>query len=647
MKPRAKVAGCLALAATLLVVAGPAQTEAALPARPDLTATKVSVSPLAVTPPAALRLSSSTKNVGRARAAASKTAFFLSRDRKRDARDVRLGRARVKSLRARRAARAKASLRVPPSVPAGVYYVVACADTARKLRESKEKNNCAASAKRVRVNPSPGGGNGAGGPPGGNPLPGGPLGGNPLPGRPPSGNPSGSGPPLDVSVQQDLARASTERIGEAGGSVTATGADGTTFTLTIPEGALRGEKTIAVTPLNAIGGYPFNSGPPRAVQLAPEGVKLLKPATLLIEPAGSPPSSDVVAFGWRGGGSDFHLHPLGAGSEISLSLMHFSGYGAGPASATEVAQQATRGPRSLADALDQSIAQAQRTGASTSGPMADYANKVLGPRVQSALAGSDEGAIDTALYDILAWNSLAQLLGLLDDNGNGELKPERDRLYPKIADLVKKAYDLAFARCPGSEPYIRMLGVLRQSQLLGLDDGLLDESKLDQCVPATRFRVTYVGSGTTRWSEKCRPTEGDRRGSTETETRDMRWDIGLPEVSLHSTGGAFITGPGEVTETNTRTFNGETTSDTYTTHDDNNAVVGFEPDVRSVSVMVASPKFLETTVLLDRERLERSGYTVPIRGESSYPNPSENPDNCTTTPFTSEWSGTLTFTPLG
>jgi len=137
--------------------------------------------------------------------------------------------------------------------------------------------------------------------------------------------------PLTVSTTLDQTRSTRVHVTTDGGTVTATGADGTRYTLTIPKDALLADQDITLTPIATIDGQAIGSGgPAAAVQFEPEGLRLLTPATLRIDPAKPIPLEDQVAVGWHGAGQDTHLEPLDPkSSAIVLSIVHFSGVGVG------------------------------------------------------------------------------------------------------------------------------------------------------------------------------------------------------------------------------------------------------------------------------------------------------------------------------
>ena len=197
MPPRSRPLILLVLAAGLVA---PAPASAAAP-RPDLVVGSVSALPPVLLAGETFSLRVSVRNVGPRRAAKSTAAFVLSRDRTRGRGDIGLtGESRVRKLAARRVARVRVRLTVPRAAPAGTYFVVACADERRRVREASELNNCRASRSRVAVrtpvpqpSPSP--------TPTPTPVP------TPAPTPGPTPEPTPTAPPVDPTVATTIEQA--------------------------------------------------------------------------------------------------------------------------------------------------------------------------------------------------------------------------------------------------------------------------------------------------------------------------------------------------------------------------------------------------------------------------------------------------------
>jgi CARDB len=111
----------------------------------DLFVASVSASQRVGTAGLSLRILSVVRNAGSAAAPPSTTGYYLSRDRKRDGGDARLGVRSTAALRSGASSRRTVTLPVPASVKPGAYRVLVCADATNRVREPIESDNCTAS----------------------------------------------------------------------------------------------------------------------------------------------------------------------------------------------------------------------------------------------------------------------------------------------------------------------------------------------------------------------------------------------------------------------------------------------------------------------------------------------------------------------
>ncbi|WP_322919213.1 CARDB domain-containing protein [Nocardioides renjunii] len=138
------------LAAASLTASVVPAASAEPPTRPDLTTTSVTVT-AAAKPGEAISVSTTVKNASKRKAPATRTTYALSTDTSAGG-DITLpGTSKVKALKPGRSASVKTAVALPGSTPDGSYFVIACADAAKKVRESREKNNCRASDAPVEV----------------------------------------------------------------------------------------------------------------------------------------------------------------------------------------------------------------------------------------------------------------------------------------------------------------------------------------------------------------------------------------------------------------------------------------------------------------------------------------------------------------
>ena len=143
--------------------------------------------------------------------------------------------------------------------------------------------------------------------------------------------------PLQLNLSLEPNSTVAQEIGPAGGTLSVSSADGTRYTLTVPEGALLSSLDISMTPVDSAEGIPFESGMLAGVHLTPEGLMLLRPARLEIQTALAD-DANLRAFSTAAQGNDFHLTLMEVGDDgvVRIPLMHFSTPGLVDASEREV-----------------------------------------------------------------------------------------------------------------------------------------------------------------------------------------------------------------------------------------------------------------------------------------------------------------------
>jgi hypothetical protein len=123
---------------------------------PDLVVTTLAVPPGPVSPGGTMVVGDTVLNQGTGDAGSSITRFYLSRDAKKTALDVRLTETRlVAPLSVGATSAGTTTVTLPAATAAGAYYLIACADDLKKVAESAawEKNNCRVSASAIAVSP--------------------------------------------------------------------------------------------------------------------------------------------------------------------------------------------------------------------------------------------------------------------------------------------------------------------------------------------------------------------------------------------------------------------------------------------------------------------------------------------------------------
>jgi hypothetical protein len=185
--------------------------------------------------------------------------------------------------------------------------------------------------------------------PGGGPADQAPAGGTEESGGGGNGDPSSLDPlhdpnPRSVTFQPEDTSESVDVLPETGGSVSVTDQQGITYTLTVPGGSVVSAQTVTITPYASILDAPVGSSFRYGVELQPEGLELLEPATLEIDaPSGLPAggAETLVGFGAESSGEEFYFTSIGSasGTTVSVPVHHFSGAGAMEATDSEVRQQ--------------------------------------------------------------------------------------------------------------------------------------------------------------------------------------------------------------------------------------------------------------------------------------------------------------------
>jgi CARDB len=121
---------------------------------PDLVVEALSEPPPQLMPFASFAITDTTRNIGTAAAAASTVAYFLSSVPVRQPGSPRLGRPRAAGPLAEGAASSATVTVFVPNLPPGSYFLVACADSGKRVVEADEKNNCRPSTGTLHI-PAP------------------------------------------------------------------------------------------------------------------------------------------------------------------------------------------------------------------------------------------------------------------------------------------------------------------------------------------------------------------------------------------------------------------------------------------------------------------------------------------------------------
>jgi CARDB len=123
--------------------------------RPDLRITYAVDAPSPFLAGAQFSTGARVTNMGKARASASFTRYYLSLDKRADRRDVVLATRRASRLRPGRTSYRGVRVQVPRDTGTGSYWMLVCVDATRRVRESNERNNCVTTIFPIDVVPFP------------------------------------------------------------------------------------------------------------------------------------------------------------------------------------------------------------------------------------------------------------------------------------------------------------------------------------------------------------------------------------------------------------------------------------------------------------------------------------------------------------
>jgi alpha-tubulin suppressor-like RCC1 family protein/subtilase family serine protease len=119
---------------------------------PDLVVTAATEPPATLLLGQTILATDTVVNVGSVAAGATETKYLLSLDTVRDGTDKTLNPQRaVPGLTPGGSSTGSLAVTVPSNVPAGTYYLLACADSGARVNEANETNNCLASAGTTSV----------------------------------------------------------------------------------------------------------------------------------------------------------------------------------------------------------------------------------------------------------------------------------------------------------------------------------------------------------------------------------------------------------------------------------------------------------------------------------------------------------------
>ena len=266
--------------------------------------------------------------------------------------------------------------------------------------------------------------------------------------------------PVNIKLTFDTSTAASATIGEEGGSVSATGSDGSYFELQIPKGALHRREKITMIPVSRVDGLPLEKGGSVAtVQLEPEGLRFDKPVKLTIEPSTPVPVKEQVGFAWITHGTDTHLYPAqGDSMAMEMQLLHFSGYGFGKAPPGDPGRIHLLYASAHAARLEAELAQViseqrnkellgektdnEKLNATFRKTMLEYYDGIIAPTMKIAETDDRMAACAFAFY--LGWMRQLELFGAVPDGagaivGDGSVSTEVMQKDPELVSRMSQA----------------------------------------------------------------------------------------------------------------------------------------------------------------------------------------------------------------
>jgi|GEM_PF-6781654 len=298
------------------------------------------------------------------------------------------------------------------------------------------------------------------------------------------------GPGVIVTV--DEPRAATKTLPLEGGTLEATGADGTVYSLTIPPGALLLETTITMTPIVAISGGDLPEGALFGVDLQPSGLRLYEFAELRIAPPAPSSAASLAGFSYEGDGDDLHRYPaaLDAG-QILLHVIHFSG--AGAKICVELCPPPIDPPPQpiTESELEAVIAQLDPHDPFYASRLAEllhaYYDLFIAPDLPRMQQDCEYAT--GRIPKVLAWSRTNQLL-LNEEGFESKNQTIGDALVGSVANCWSEATEACLD--PSNAYQVgNLLQIARQAQLLGGDPEVFDPSKVRRCSGLWSGTITH------------------------------------------------------------------------------------------------------------------------------------------------------------
>ncbi|PNY79599.1 hypothetical protein [Deinococcus koreensis] len=254
--------------------------------------------------------------------------------------------------------------------------------------------------------------------------------------------------PLTVQVTPDRPRMVEGTLTPDGGTLTATAADGTVFTLTAPANAVFGPLKVRMTPVARLGGLNGAGGYLAAVHLEPKGAEFFEPLTLKIAAPQALKPETLRAFNSHALGADFYFQGRAVeGRTATLRLLHFSNPGVAVIEESDLPVPPV--PTSPRDRLENDLA----LDITKETQLLDRFHAQLGPLLEAAL--TSDAKLKTATGQFLTWRSEVERLGLSE-----VYKTQIYQGWKLIAQGIEGAVERAHAECAVNSDLTRLRDIV-------------------------------------------------------------------------------------------------------------------------------------------------------------------------------------------
>ncbi|HEY3498208.1 MAG TPA: hypothetical protein VGK73_26100, partial [Polyangiaceae bacterium] len=297
----------------------------------------------------------------------------------------------------------------------------------------------------------------------------------------------GEGGAADGSaIVVDAKRAVTLELDVAGGSIEATGGDGTVYRLALPAGALLGPVEITLTPVLDLTNRPLTGALHGGVLFEPDGLLLQKPGTLEIVPP-SPLPSDAVVLAFDGEAAAYHAVPEEETSgSLRIMVTHFSGAGVASPNLGELValfNEVTTGGQIRFEQESKRLADLVEDQAMTE----ETANGLRIAALDVWVDGNvttllNDARTDDELYELAVSNYLAARAWAEAIGATSSLETLAD-LAPLVETVHAYAWTRTLDRCVEGDSAMasRLQALSVQHQALGLTT-TLDQTRVPRCL---------------------------------------------------------------------------------------------------------------------------------------------------------------------